>query len=98
MRRIRIRAWQVTLISVIALVAILFVASADHSSKERRQHRAYVAKWSCAHRNLRCDEPSPEAIGRRWHRREHIYQASFVLLIGVGVVSALLPAVRRRRP
>ena len=84
------------LISAIALVAVSIVAVADHRSKEHRMRRASIADWSCTRRGVRCDEEEPRVIEERWNRRERIYQTSVALLVVIGTVSFLLPAVRPR--
>ena len=95
-RRPRIRALYVALLSAIALVVIVVVAVADHRAKQQRVRRASVASWFCTHRGLRCGEETPESIGDRWHRRERIYQASVALVFVIGAASVLVPVVRRR--
>jgi hypothetical protein len=58
--------------------------------------RASIASWSCTHRGVRCAEEKPYAIEKRWNRRERIYRASAALLVVIGAVSILFPAVSRR--
>ena len=85
------------LLSAILLACILIVAIADHRSKAEQRRRASVANWFCAHRGIRCDEAKSEAIEDRWEVRERFYEAAAGIMVIIGSVAFLLPAMRRHR-
>ena len=68
-----------------AAAAIALVAIADHRWEERRQDRAQVAEWYCAHTGTRCGGPSSRRIERHWNEREAVYIVAALALGTVGL-------------
>jgi len=89
---------RVTLIALtLAVLAagIAAVAVADHRHKDARIGPASVASWYCEHRGQRCNEPQAPALQAAWHRREHVYRASF-WTASFGALTALAVSLRQR--
>ena len=96
----QLRRWwlNVTLVALVAIVAISITAVVDHSHKTAMVRPLDGAGWFCAHQGRRCVEArQADSIQARWHTREKIYKGSVTLLAGGIVVIGVLRLVQSAR-